>query len=168
MQNLSVISVNLWSVIISIINLFLLFLILKKFLYKPVRNFVKKRDEEVNSQLTSAKEARREAEEEKDMWYEKMQIANIKSEEIIKQASDTAKLRGEEIINEARSKAGDIISTAKTQAELEQRKAESEIREQIVVLSNELTEKILEREVNENDNRDIINSFLEEVGNRNG
>lgn len=168
MQNLSVISVNLWSVIISIANLFILFLILKKFLYKPVRNFVKKRDDEVNNQLTAAKEARREAEEEKDMWYERMQIANNKSEEIIKQASDTAKKRGDEIINEAKSKAGDIISSAKTQADLEQKKAESEIKDQIIVLSNELTEKILRREVSVNDNREIIDSFLEEVGNRNG
>ena len=168
MQSLEVISVNIWHVLISIINLFLLYLIIKKLLYKPVRNFVHKRQEQVELDLKVAKEAKREAEEEKDMWYEKMKIANTKSEEIIKQASDTAKKRGEEIIDDAKSRAGDIIQNAKTQAQLEQKKAEGEIREHIVVLSNELTEKLLKREVSIDDNRDLIDSFLEEVGTKNG
>ena len=168
MQSLGVISVNLWQILISVINLFILFMIIKKFLYKPVRNFVKNRDEQVNSRLEAAKQAQYEAEEEKDMWYERMRIANMKSEEIIKKANDTAKKRSSEIIDEAKTKANTIVSNARTQAELEHKKAEGEIKEQIIVLSNELTEKLLQREVSIDDNKELIDSFLEEVGSRNG
>lgn len=37
MQSLEVFSLNLWQMLISLCNLIILFLILKKFLYKPVR-----------------------------------------------------------------------------------------------------------------------------------
>ena len=43
MQTLDVISVNLWQILISLINLFLLFLILKKFLFKPVKKVLDQR-----------------------------------------------------------------------------------------------------------------------------
>ena len=42
-QNLDIISVNIWQILISLINLLLLFLIIKKFLYKPVKKFIAQR-----------------------------------------------------------------------------------------------------------------------------
>ena len=36
MQNLEVISINFWQMLVSLANLLILFLILKKFLYAPV------------------------------------------------------------------------------------------------------------------------------------
>ena len=39
-QSLDIISVNIWQILISLINLLLLFLIIKKFLFKPVQNML--------------------------------------------------------------------------------------------------------------------------------
>ena len=43
MQSLDIISINIWQILISLCNLVLLFLILKKFLYKPVHNVLAQR-----------------------------------------------------------------------------------------------------------------------------
>ena len=48
MQTLDVISVNIWQIVISLANLALLFLLLKKFLYQPVKRMLAKREEEMN------------------------------------------------------------------------------------------------------------------------
>ena len=57
MQNLDVISVNIWQILISLANLTLLFLIIKKFLYKPVKKVLQQRRDEIDSQYTAAAEA---------------------------------------------------------------------------------------------------------------
>lgn len=168
MQNLGVISVNIWQILISIINLFLLFLILKKFLYKPVRNFIANRETEVNKTLTDAQKTKEEAMTLKEEWENQTKSIKIQAEEKMTETTNAAKKRSDEIISEAKDKAENIISNAKLQAQLEQKKAESEIKEQVVVLSNQLTEKLLQREVNTNDNKELIDSFLEQVGQNNG
>ena len=56
-QSLDVISVNLWQILISLANLFLLFLILKRFLFKPVKNVLDKRQSELDESYAAAKEA---------------------------------------------------------------------------------------------------------------
>jgi len=49
MQTLEVISVNLWQILISLLNLLILFLLFKKFLFKPVNNMLAKRQSEIDA-----------------------------------------------------------------------------------------------------------------------
>ena len=53
-QNLDIISVNIWQILISLINLLLLFLIIKKFLYKPVKKFIAQRKASVDLQYAES------------------------------------------------------------------------------------------------------------------
>ena len=61
MQTLDVISVNLWQILASLGNLCLLFWIIKRFLYKPVKNILAKREGELEQQYVAAAEAEAEA-----------------------------------------------------------------------------------------------------------
>ena len=72
-----------------------------------------------------------------------------------------------EIIAEAKNDAEGIISRAKESAELELKKAEQGMKEEIVKVGTLLAEKMLEREINENDHKDLIDSFIEEIGENN-
>ena len=47
MQSLDVISINIWHILISLCNLILLFLVVKKFLFKPVKNLLASRQAEL-------------------------------------------------------------------------------------------------------------------------
>ena len=49
-ESLDVISVNIWHILISLINLVLMFLLVKKFLYKPVKKMMKERQDAVDRQ----------------------------------------------------------------------------------------------------------------------
>ena len=76
MQSLDVISINLWQILISLINLFLIFLVVKKFLFKPVKKIFATRQEELDQQYASAEEAERKALADKDAWEQKMKGAD--------------------------------------------------------------------------------------------
>ncbi len=164
MQSLDVISVNVWDIVISLCNLVLLFLILKKFLYKPVKKVISERQSAIDKQYDDALSAKTDAEEEKAKWKDRLDHADEEAAEIIKKSNEQAKLHGDKIISDAKDKAGTIINQAQNEAELERIKAKAEIKKEIVDVSAALTEKLLDREINEDDHRDIINSFIDKIG----
>ncbi len=167
MQTLDVISVNIWQILISLLNLVLLFLILKKFLYKPVKNMLQKRKSELDAQYESAKKAEEEAEGYRKEWEETLQTADEKASEILANATENAKRHGDRLIMEAEEKAESIIRVAKNEAELEKRKATEEVKREIVEVSGALAEKMLEREINKEDHHALIESFIENIGEEN-
>ncbi len=167
MQSLDIISVNIWSALISLANLVILFLIIKKFLYKPVKATMAKRQEQIDAQYAAAKEAQELADSNKAEWEERVADAKATADAMIKDAADTAKRRGEAIISDAEARADSIVRQAEVQAELERRNAEEGIRREIVEVSTQLAGKILEREVKADDHRGLIHSFLEDMGDAN-
>lgn len=167
MQSLDVISVNIWNILISLANLLILFLIIKKFLYKPVKNVLAKRQSEVEFVYSSAEEANRDALENKEKWETKLKSARKEADAIIKEASDKAEIRGEKIIFDAKEKASAIVRQAENEAELQINKAQAGIKTEIVNISALLTEKMLKREINTEDHRVLIDSVIENIGDTN-
>ena len=164
MQSLEIISVNLWQIFISLLNLLILFLLFKKFLFGPVNKMLAKRQGEIDARYNAADEAKRLAEEDKLLWDEKISAVKDESDEIIKKAQDSAKRQGDNIVTKAKEQADSIIRQAETQAQLEMKKAEEGIKKEIVEVSTALANKLLEREINVNDHRDLIDSFIEKIG----
>ena len=112
MQSLEVISVNIWQIIISLCNLVILFLLLKKFLYKPVREML----------------AKSEALESKAEYEKRLAGAHAEAENIRQNAVLEANRRGDKLLAEAKDKADGIVSKAEAEAELEKRQAREGIR----------------------------------------
>ena len=168
MQSLEVISVNIWDILISLLNLLIIFLLFKKFLYKPVRKVLDKRKGAIDEQYNAAEEAKQSALNDKQVYEMKLRSAQDEADEMIKNAAATADRRSAKIVDDAKEKADGIIRQAHSEVELEKKKAEDEIRHQIADVSALLTEKVLEREINEKDHREFIDSFIQGIGEDNG
>lgn len=164
MQSLDVISINIWQILISLCNLVILFFLLKKFLYNKVKAVLQERRDAIDRQYAEASDARANALDMKENWQEKMTSADEEADSIIKNASETAAARGEAIISESKEKAERIIRQAQTEAELEHKKMSAEIKKEIVEVSSALSEKMLGREINVDDHRSLIDSFISEIG----
>ena len=164
MQSLGVISINLWQIVISLANLLILFLILKKFLFSPVKKVLASRQQEVDKMYLSAEKCNKDALENKEKWEEKLKSANERADAVIQEATETAGKRGEKIIEEAKIKADSIVRQAETEAQLQLKKAEAGIKTEIVNVSALLTEKMLGREINKEDHRSLIDSVIEKIG----
>lgn len=164
MASLEIISVNLWQILISLCNLVLLFLIIKKFLFKPVKTMLAKRQEAIDAQYAQAEEAQKAADEQRDIYTLKLQAASAEAEQIIQQATQNAAGRSNQIIAEAKDKADGMLRQAGSAIDLERKKASAEIKEEIVTVSTALAEKMLEREVHPEDHRELIAAFMQEIG----
>lgn len=164
MQSLDVISINIWQIVVSLINLVLLFLIVKRFLYKPVKKMLENRQNEVEKRYSDAEKANNEALENKKNYEEKLSAASVEADGIIQSAVDTAKAREKEIVSDAKLKAEGIILKAENDAKLAILKAEDSIKQEIIDVSTVLAEKMLEREISEQDHKDLIDSFIDNIG----
>jgi len=164
MQSLDIISVNFWSIFVSLCNLVILFLILKKFLFKPVEKMFKQRQDAVDSKYSEAENYKNEAENLKNSWDEKISTAKTEADDIIKNANDTAKRQSDRILSDAKDEAQGILNRAKTDAELEKQKATDGIRKEIADVSALISEKMIEREINKDDHKKLIDSFIDKIG----
>ena len=164
MQSLDIISVNLWQILISLANLLIIFLILKKFLYKPVKKVMDERRSAIDADYLEASAAKEQALLDKSAYEDKLLTAGNEADRIIKNAVETASAREKEMIDEAKAKAERIVKKAEADAILERKKAEADIRREIVEVSALVSEKMLKREMSDDDHKKLIDSFIEDIG----
>ncbi len=164
MQQQDIINVNIWLILISLINLVILFFIVKKFLFKPVKKVLAARQAEYDAKFAEADDKLAEAERVKAALEEKFEGADEEADRIIREAKDNAARRSDAIVAEAKDKAGIIVKNAEAEADLRRRRAEESIKDEIADVSVEIAEKIIGREVNEADRRRLLDEFIDGIG----
>lgn len=164
MQTLDIISINIWQILISLLNLLIIFLILKKFLFKPVKNVLAQRQAQVDKLYGDADDAKKAAELEKTEYGEKLSSAHTEAARIVSDAKERAQRIGDEIIGEASAKADGMIRRADIEIAHERRKAMAEIKEDLSEISVGIAEKVIGREIDEKDHKELIDSFIDEIG----
>ena len=164
MQSLDIISVNIWNILISLVNLYILYRIVRRFLFKPVQKVLDQRQQEIDDQYARAEKAEADAEESKKAWQARMDAAGREADELLHTASENARSAGDAMMKDARAKAEVIVRQAEEAARLERRKAEEGIRSELAGLSTALASKMIGREVREADHRAMIDEFIEELG----
>lgn len=164
MQDLDIISVNIWHIVISLANLVILFLILKKLLFKPVKKIVDQRQKELDTEYRKAEQTQAEADAVKAEWEGRMATAEAEADKIISEAVERADSRNEVMLYESREKADQIIRKAKADIERDRREARETIKKEIVDVSQALSEQIIGREINMDDHRDLIDKAIDKIG----
>jgi len=164
MQSLDVISINLWQTVASLANLALLCWIIKKFLYQPVKKMLNNRQNAIQSAYDAADAAKAKAISDQKEYEEKLRGARAEADSMIRSAVKTASDRENEILAQAKEKAEGIVRQAENDAALELKKAEAVMKREIVEVSSALTEKLLQREVSVKDHQNLIDSFIERIG----
>jgi F-type H+-transporting ATPase subunit b len=142
----------------------LFFLLLSKFAWKPILNAVKARDEMIKGSLESAEKAREDMMKLQSDNEAILRKAREEREGILKEARDIR----DKLISEAKGRATEeaekLIEKARVGIESEKRKALSEIREQVTMLSVEIASKLLEEKLKQSGEQEkLIDSYLKEI-----
>ncbi len=162
-ETLDVISVNVWQLLVSLVNLVLLYGIINKFLYRPVKQVLSARERSIRDEYDKAAEAKAQALADKDRYEQRLSGAKAQADGILQSAVAAAKQRENEILSTAKEEAALLRRRAEEDAEQERKKAERVIKEEIVDVSAKLTEKLLGREMNMNDHEQLIDAFIREL-----
>lgn len=149
---------------ITLVSVFILYLILKKFLYSPVTNFLEDRKDKIHSQLDEAKLVREQAIKMKKDYEDKMDQANIEAQDIMEKARQRGAEIKEGIVVEAKEEAKSIAERAKRDIELEKEKAYEDIKSSIGEMAILIASKIMEKDITLENQNQLIDKFIDEVG----
>ena len=163
-QSLDIISVNLWQILISLANLLIMFLILKRFLFKPVQKVVADRQAQVDKLYGDAENDRTAAGEMKQEYEARLATAREEADGIVKNAVQTAQRKGDAIVSEASFQASRLKQKAEEEISMERRQMLMDVRSEISDLAVSIASKVVEREVQTQDHADFVDEFIRNVG----
>jgi len=160
---LTMISINA-TFILTILNFILLVSVLAVILWKPMLKFLDERAREIKKSLEIAAENRRRAEEIKVEHDQTIKEARVKATEIIDKAMSNASNESREFIARAKEQAQAMIDSAKEEITMEAEQIKQDLRKEVALMSVDLAGKVLEREINEDDHKELINKNLDAMG----
>ena len=160
----SLVTVNPVTLIAQICNLFIQLFLAKKLFLDKVKAILDQRREAADKEITDAQAARAEAEEIKKAYEQNMREARAKADDLLLNAQRTANSRSEEIIGQAQQAAAQIKQKAAADIEMEKKKALNDAKNEISGLAMAIAGKVVARELNSDDQEQMIDRFIEELG----
>ena len=158
------ISLELWTSIFTLCNLVILFFVMKKLLFKPVKKMIDSRQQEVDDMYANANQDKEAAAHMKTEYEEKLAKASEQSAEMLKDATRRAQKREEEILREAQEQAAQTLKRADDQIEMEKKRAMNDIKDEVSGMAVDIASAILTRDIKREEHAELIDSFIENLG----
>ena len=148
----------------TIVTFLIVLMLLKWKAWGPLMSVLDKRAEDIKNALSAADRAKEDAEKASQDYEKLVQKAHIEAQQIIADSKATGEKVKNDIESVARENAEKMIGKAKTQIEAESQKALQEIKSSVVDLSIEAAEKIIEKNLDSEDNRKLVEKTLDSMG----
>ena len=146
------------------VNIFLLFLVASYFLFNPVRNLLKKRQDMIEADIEAAKKDKEDAAVLKSEYDEKIKAADKDADMILAEARKKGLAKEEQIIEEAKAEAGRIIDRANNEIELEKKRAADDMKKEIIAVATAMASKVVSGKIDADIQESLVDDTLNEMG----
>lgn len=166
MFSYSVVGAQLYTgdMLFVMISFLILMYLIKLVAWKPITKMMQNRSDKIANDIDSAKNLRDKAAE----LAQKRQAELDKTREDASAIMNTAKQNGqkqrEQIVEDARNEASNLKSSAEKDIEQQRQEALANSRKDVASLSIEIASKIISKELNEDDQKELVNSYIEGLG----
>lgn len=157
------ISLN-FNLVWDIINVLVLFFLLRHFLIKPITSVMDKRKSMVDQSITNARDSEAKAYELRDQYREKLAASAEEGKALVEEARGQGKAEQERLIKEARLQAERIIENARRTADADQQKALMEAEAQVAGLVMAAVAKVMNGEMDDTKNQALYDKYITEAG----
>ncbi len=164
-QTLELVSINADTIIFTLINTLIIFLLYKFLLHNKVMAILDERKAKIGEQMKAAQDAQAQAEAVQKEYTERLAQSKEEAAQIVSAAVKRAGEREAEIMAQAQQDAAALKQKAEESIALEKKKALNEIKDQISDIVIMASEKVCEKEISKTDNEALISSFIARVGN---
>lgn len=154
------------DIAIHLVNILVLYVLLRVLIWKPVRQFMAGREERVAAQMEQAKALQAEAEKIKADYDARLVDVQATCEKMLSEGRLAAQTTGQKYIDKARVQADAILSEARAQADEEKRRAMDEVKEELADLAVDMASRVLR--FDEQTRRNIMLGTGTKTGNRKG
>jgi len=160
LPTLPIFNITPLTLVVTLINTGLIVLAYRFLLHKKVNNILEQRKEAINQDFTEAAQAKGRAETQEKRYNELIANSHAEREQILSAATVRAREKEEEILSAAEESAVQIRHKARSEIERERKRAVNEIKNEISGLVIMAASAVVEKEINEQDNAALIDSFL--------
>lgn len=154
------------DIVITGINIFILFFALSYFLFNPVRDYLEKRRQKIADDLQNARDNKKSAEALKAEYEDRLKEIHKEAEQILDEARKKAKKQEADILAEAREEAERILSRANREVELEKKKALEEVKQEMVSIASMMAAKAVAASIDVKIQDALVDETLKEMGER--
>ena len=146
------------------ISIFVMFALMSYLLFNPARDMLKKRADKVKDNIDSAEKAKADAEALRAEYESKLRDVQKEADAILSDARKKALENEAKIVEHAKEEAAGIIARAQKQAELEMKKAEDDIKKEIITVASLIAGKVVSENIDMNIQDSLIEDTLKEIG----
>ena len=154
----------LHDAVLLAIAVFVMFLFLSYMLFNPAREMLKKRQDKVKNDIDSAEKSREDAAKLKEEYENRLREIHKEEDAILSAARQKALENETKIIDQAKAEAANIIARANHQAELEMKKAQDEIKKEIITVASMVAGKAVSEKLDIEIQDSLIDDTLKEIG----
>lgn len=154
----------LHDAVLLAIAVFVMFLFLSYMLFNPAREMLKKRQDKVKDDIDSAEKSREDAAKLKEEYENRLREIHKEEDAILSAARQKALENETKIIDQAKAEAANIIERANHQAELEMKKAQDEIKKEIITVASMVAGKAVSEKLDIEIQDSLIDDTLKEIG----
>ena len=154
----------LWTVV----NVLVMYAVLRKFLFKPVQDVIAKRQQMVDANLADAETSKKEAAETMNAAQEKLRNVDNEAAARREESAQQAEKQKEQLLAEAQRQADAIVAEGKAAAEAERASKLRQADAQIADLTRTMCAKVLERNLTQQDDARMLDDLLQKAGDSNG
>ena len=158
------VGIDFWTALFVLLNTLTIFLVAKKFLFKPVMKLIRERQQEIDDMYTKAGEAKEQAEAMRTEYTQRLDAAQAEAERTVKEAVARGQSREEEIIRQANAQASAILDKASADIAQEKKKAINDAKDEISVIALAIAGKVVGKSLDEQDQSLLVDQFIEELG----
>jgi F-type H+-transporting ATPase subunit b len=151
-------------IIWTLVSFFILLFLLKKVAFPPILKGMKKREETIKQQLEEAQKTKKEAQDILEDYRRQLAEARSEAQKIINEGKSLGENMRKEIVQKAQAESNQIVKRAQEEIELQKQKAILELQEKIADLSIMAATKIINKSLNTEDNRRLVEEYVSKVG----
>lgn len=154
---------NPMDVVAQLIATFILFLVIRHFVWDKFKAFLDERATFIETQINDAKEAKRLADESLIDTKNEYAKAAREYQTIVERAKQDALLMKEQLVLNGKQEAEALLNQAKLEVEMERLRLQKDIKQEIVEVALEAARKVIDEELDTNKHRQLVEDFVKEV-----
>nr|WP_249316539.1 F0F1 ATP synthase subunit B [Bacillus sp. FJAT-50079] len=152
------------DILYTIAAFLVLMYLLKKVAWGPLMGIMIKREEHIANEIEAAEKSRIESNKLLEEQRALLKEARQEAQAMIESSKEHGEAQREEIIQTARQEAERIKESALLEINQQKEQAIGALREQVASLSVLIASKVIEKELNEEDQQQLINEYIQRAG----
>ena len=150
------------DLIMNIINIVILFVIVRFLAYKPVKKFLDARKKRLEDEKAAAESKAGEAQAMCEEYEKKLSEVEAARAEAVRAGEKEGQQRADELVRSAKKDADRLLSDAKQTIAAKEAESAESMRDSVVELSVSIASKVIGRNINDEDNKRLAREFFDE------